>query len=174
MDERILVPLDGSEVGEAILPKIEDLVLRTIPKNELEVILIQVISKINFNFLTEDSYAQIPYSESEVQRLTNEAQEYLNKVAGIMKSKGFIVKTMVAFGRAAEEIVKAAHETNSNLIAMSTHNRISVLRWTLGSVTNDVIRLSEKIPVFAIKASNKEQRTSTLAMGSLQSLVKSS
>ena len=32
MEERILVPLDGSEVGEAVLPKLEDLVLKATPK----------------------------------------------------------------------------------------------------------------------------------------------
>ena len=28
MEQRILVPLDGTEVGEAVLPKLEDLVLK--------------------------------------------------------------------------------------------------------------------------------------------------
>lgn len=174
MDERILVPLDGSEVGEAVLPKLEDMINRTMSKNNLEVILLHVISRINFNFLTEDSTAQIPYTESDTERLTSEAQEYLNRVAAIMKSKGFMVKTMVTFGRAAEEIVKAAHDTNSNLIAMATHDHNKLLRWAMGSVTDDVIRMEEKIPVFAVKASSKEHGSSVLAIGSLQSLMKNS
>ena len=174
MEERILVPLDGSEVGEAVLPKLENLVINTSPKQDVKVTLLRVISKMNYNVLTEDDAAQLPISESDMKEATLEAQDYLGKVADRLRSKDITVKTMVSFGHTAEEIVKAARESKANLIAMSTHGRSGVVRWAIGSITDKVIRLEGKIPVLAVNASNKSEKSSTLTMESLQSLVKHS
>lgn len=172
MEERILVPLDGSEISEAVLPKIEDLVLKTTPRLDAEVTLLKVISKINYNMVTEDEAAQLPYSEEDLIKLTRESQDYLEKVAEGLRSKGIRVKTMVSFGRAAEEIVKAARQIKAHLIAMSTHGRSGLVRWAIGSVTDKVIRLEGTIPVLAIKASGKKDESQVIPMESLQSLVK--
>jgi nucleotide-binding universal stress UspA family protein len=172
MEERILVPLDGSDISEAVLPKIEDLVLKTTPRLDAEVTLLKVISKINYNMVTEDEAAQLPYSEEDLIRLTRESQDYLEKVAEGLRSKGIRVKTMVSFGRAAEEIVKAARQIKAHLIAMSTHGRAGLVRWAIGSVTDKVIRLEGTIPVLAIKASGKKDESQVIPMESLQSLVK--
>ena len=174
MEERILVPLDGSEVGEAVLPKLEDLVLRTTPRMDAEVTLLQVISKMNFNVLHQTEAAQLPIAESEARELTQKAQDYLEKVASDLRNKGIKVKTMVSFGSAAEEIVKAAHETSAHLIAMSTHGRGGFIRWAIGSVTEKVLRLEGKIPVLAVRASSQPEESPVLAMESLHSLMKHS
>jgi len=172
MEERILVPLDGSDISEAVLPKIEDLVLKTTPRLDAEVTLLKVISKINYSVVTEDEAAQLPYSEEDLIKLTRESQDYLEKVAEGLRSKGIRVKTMVSFGRAAEEIVKAARQIKAHLIAMSTHGRSGLVRWAIGSVTDKVIRLEGTIPVLAIKASGKKDESQVIPMESLQSLVK--
>ena len=172
MEERILVPLDGSEVGEAVLPKLEDLVLRTTPKVDAEVTLLQVISNMNFNMLHKDDAAQLPRDESEAKQMKDSAFAYLEKVAVGLRSKGIKVNTKVSMGHAAEEIVKAANETDAHLIAMSTHGRNGIVRWAIGSVTDEVIRLEGKIPVLAVHATKKQDRSSVLTMQSLQSLVK--
>lgn len=174
MEERILVPLDGTEVGEAVLPKLENLVLKSVPGAEAEVTLLRVIPIVNYNVLTHDERAQLPYTEGDQKELEQKAQGYLEKVAGKLRGKGFTVKTMVKIGPAAEEIVRAAHETNANLIAMSTHGRSGVVRWAIGSVADKVIRLEGKIPVLAVHATRKEEESSILPLGSLQSLVKHS
>jgi nucleotide-binding universal stress UspA family protein len=174
MEERILVPLDGSEVGEAVLPKLEDLVLRTSPRMDAEVTLLQVISNMNFNMLHKDNAAQLPRAESELKELSDKAYVYLDKVAVELRSKGIKVNTMVSTGQAAAEIVKAAHATDAHLIAMSTHGRNGIVRWAIGSITDEVIRLEGKIPVLAVRASQKAERTPVLTMESLQSLVKHS
>jgi len=172
MNYRILVPLDGSNVGEAVLTKLEELVFTNVPMPDVEVTFLKVISKINFNFLTEDEAAQIPYSESDLRQLTGEAQGYLEKTADILRAKGIKVKTMVSVGHPAEEIVKAAHEINANLIAMSTHGRNGIVRWAIGSVTDRVIRLEGKIPVLAVRTQTKQKESQVLPLGSLQGLVK--
>jgi nucleotide-binding universal stress UspA family protein len=172
MEERILVPLDGSNVSEAVLPKIEDLVLRTTPRIDAEVTLLKVISQLNYNMVTEDEGAQLPYSAEELSRLTQESQDYLEKVATGLRSKGIRVKTMVSVGRAADEIVKSARQIKAHLIAMSTHGRSGIVRWAIGSVTDKVIRLEGTIPVLAVKASGNKDESQVIPMESLQSLVK--
>jgi nucleotide-binding universal stress UspA family protein len=174
MEERILVPLDGSEVGEAVLPKLETLVLNTTPKMDAEITLLRVISKINFNVLTQDEAAQLPISESDMNKMTEEAKAYLDTIAEKLRSKNIKVKTMVTFGHTAEEIVKVARETRAHLIAMATHGRSGVVRWAIGSVTDKVIRLEGKIPVLAVNASDKKAENAKLPIESLQSLMKHS
>jgi nucleotide-binding universal stress UspA family protein len=173
MEKKILVPLDGTAVGEAVLPKLESLVLEYVPTDKAEVILLKVISIVNYDVLTHDKRAQLPYSDADQKQLNEEAQAYLDKVADPLRAKGFSVSTMVRTGTVAEEIVNAARETDVNLIAMSTHSSSGIIRWAIGSVADKVIRLEGKIPVLAVRANEKEE-SSVLPMGSLQSLVKHS
>ena len=135
---------------------------------------LQVISNMNFNMLHKDDAAQLPHDEKELGESMKKAKAYLEKVAEGLRSKGINVNTMVTKGSAAEEIVKAAHATDAHLIAMSTHGRNGIVRWAIGSVTDQVIRLEGKIPVLAVRASKKQDRSPVLTMESLQSLVKHS
>jgi nucleotide-binding universal stress UspA family protein len=58
---------------------------------------------------------------------------------------------MVSVGNVAEEIIKAAHAVNANLIAMSTHGFSGLKRWALGSVADEVVKTSD-IPAMVIRA----------------------
>ncbi len=174
MKERILVPLDGTPVSEAVLPKLEDLVLKTTPRLDAEVTLLKVISKMNYNMLHEDEAAQLPIDEQDLQQMTRESQSYLDKIATNLRSKGFQVNTLVRTGNAPNEIVKAANEIKAHIIAMSTHGRSGVVRWAIGSVTDTVMRLEGNIPVLAVKASGDKSGSSVIPIESLQSLMKHS
>mgnify|MGYP001168716405 CR=1 FL=1 len=173
MEKTILVPLDGTTVGEAILPKLEELVLKYMPSTNAQVILLKVNSIVNFNVLTHDKRAQLSYTDDDQKKLDEESMTYLAKIAEPLRAKGFNVETVVRTGTVAEEIVNEAHESGANLIAMSTHTRSGVIRWAIGSVADKVIRLEGKIPVLAVQANEKDQ-SSVLPMNSLQSLVKHS
>ena len=151
MYERILVPLDGSKVGEAALPSVENLALRLSPGTEVEVTLLQVISDMTYDFLTEDDAAQLPYNENDLKQIEGMAQKYLEKIAETLKSKGIKVQTRVVEGHAAEEIIKASQDINADLIAMSTHGRSGLGRWAMGSITDRILHES-KIPVLTVRA----------------------
>jgi nucleotide-binding universal stress UspA family protein len=174
MEKRILVPLDGTEAGEAVLSKLENLVLRDVPSSDVEITLLKVVPIVNFNVLNADPRAQLPYTEDDRKELSKTASDYLSEVAGKVRSRGFAVRTMVKIGPAAAEIVKAAHETNASLIAMSTRGRSGVIRWAVGSVTDEVIRLEGSIPVLAVHTTRNGEESSVLPLGSLQSLLKHS
>ena len=154
MYERILVPLDGSKIGEAAVPNVEGLVVRMAPATKIEVILLQVVSTLTYNVLTESGTAQLPLSEEDMSLIKKKAMEYLESVAAGMRSRGIDVRTIVKAGHPAEEIVNVAHEVDANVIAMSTHGLSGLKRWALGSVADKVLHASD-IPVFIIRAKEK-------------------
>jgi nucleotide-binding universal stress UspA family protein len=172
MQERILVPLDGTHIGEAVLPKLEDLILRTTPRLDAEVTLLKVLSKMNFNVLHEDEAAQLPIDEKELKQMTQDSQEYLDRVAEGLRAKGIKVNTLISIGNAPKEIVKAANDIKAHIIAMATHGRSGIVRWAIGSVTDNVIRLEGNIPVLAVKATGEKSGSAVIPMKSLQSLMK--
>ncbi len=151
MYERILVPLDGSKVGETAVKNVENLAIKLNPATKVEVILLQVISDLTFDVLTDSPAAQLPYSENDMRRIKRNVQEYLDKIAKTLTEKGISVSTMITEGNAAEEIIKAAQKSNADLIAMSTHGRSGLRRWALGSITDKVLHESS-IPVLTVRA----------------------
>ncbi len=149
MDARILVPLDGSKIGEAALPYVEELVSKL--AQEVEVTLLQVVSSVTHAVVAGGETAKIPYTEKEIEQIKEKTVDYLEKAGEGLKSKGAIVKCKVGVGKAAEEIIKAANEINADLIAMSTHGRSGLSRWAFGSVTDRLLRGGDK-PVLMVRA----------------------
>ena len=151
MYERILVPLDGSKVGEAALAHVEELVSKMAPKVKTEVILFQVISTLTHYVIAGEASVQVPYSEKEIEQIKKKAKNYLDKASEDLRSKGINVKMKVATGKAAEEIVKAADALKADLVAMSTHGRSGLSRLTFGSITDKVLRTGT-VPVLVVRA----------------------
>jgi len=160
MHQRILVPLDGSKVGEAALPVIEELISKLSPAVTVEVTLFQSASVLSHWVVAGDTPARVPYTEKELEIIKREARKYLKKAGEGLEGKGATVKTEVSFGNAAEEILKLADRINAGMIAMSTQGRHGISRWAFGSITSKVLR-EAKIPVLTVRApkeTEKEQR----------------
>ena len=151
MKEKILVPLDGSKVGEAALPCVEDLVTKLLPEVKVEVTLIQVLSSLSHYVVAGEASARIPYTEQEIEQMKKKSSQYLRKAGQALRKKGASIKARVAVGHAADEIIKAADEINADIIAMSSHGRSGLSRWAFGSVTDRVVRGGNK-PVLVVKA----------------------
>ena len=151
MYERILVPLDGSKVGEAALPYIQELIGRFRPDVKVEVTLLQVVSSLTYYVVAGEAGVPVPYTEAELAELKKRALDYLDNVGESLEGKGVIVKTMVGAGNAAEGIIKAAEEIKANLVAMSTHGRSGIKRWAFGSVTDKVLRAGV-VPILIVRA----------------------
>jgi nucleotide-binding universal stress UspA family protein len=120
MYEKILVPLDGSKVGEAALPFVEGLVTKFSPGTIVEVTLIQVVSSLSHYIVAGEASAQIPYTQQEMDQIKKRSEEYLNRAVERLKETGATVNVRVTVGAADEEIAKAAEEIDADLIAMST------------------------------------------------------
>ena len=155
---KILIPLDGSTIGEAALPYVEELVSKLSPRVKVEFTLLQVVSLLTHYVVAGEAVAPISYTEKEMEQIQQEARDYLNKVGEGIRSKRVGVKIRVGIGSAAEEIIKAADEINVDLIAMSTHGRHGISRWAFGSVTDKVLRGGHK-PVLLVRAPKKAAQT---------------
>jgi len=154
MGEKILIPLDGSEIGEAALPYVEELVSKLSPRVKVELTLLQVVSLLTHYVAAGELMTPISYTDKEMAQLQQQARNYLNKVGKGIRSKKVSVKVRVRVGNAAEEIIKAADEINVDLIAMSTHGRHGISRWAFGSVTDKVLHGSHK-PILVVRAPKK-------------------
>jgi len=139
MYEKILVPLDGSDLAEVALPYAEELAGR-------------LGSEINLLHVSESTEA--PYQRMHkfyIERTAETAKEGAEKY--IERSEGKVIKvepTMLV-GNPAEEIVEYASKENIGLIVMATHGRSGISRWALGSVADKVVRATER-PVGLIRA----------------------
>jgi nucleotide-binding universal stress UspA family protein len=143
----VVVPLDGSELAESVLPAIAQLAKEL----KLEVLLFRAYA-IPYNaYASAEGYYAVNYEEI-VSSLRDEAIEYLEKKTEAMKKLGVAeVSYLAREGFAADEIISLGRKTPDNLIAMCTHGRSGVKRWVLGSVTETVVRHSDD-PVLVLRA----------------------
>ena len=79
MYERILIPLDGSKLGEAALPHVEELVSKLPSGTKVEVTLLQVLSLLTHWVAAGEAGVSIPYTEPEMERFKQQAIGYLGK-----------------------------------------------------------------------------------------------
>jgi nucleotide-binding universal stress UspA family protein len=158
MEQRILLPLDGSKVGEAALPLVEDLVSKLLPGSKVEITLLQVVSSLTYYIIAGEAGVKVPYTEKEMEQIKKKAMNYLGETGKSLKSKGATVKIKVGIGNPADEIIRVADEINANLIAMSTHGRSGISRWAFGSITDRVLRGAAK-PILLVRAPKETQKT---------------
>jgi nucleotide-binding universal stress UspA family protein len=154
MYEKILVPLDGSKLGEAALPYIEDLVSKLTPEPKVEVILFQVVSSLTHFIVAGEAGVQVPYTEQEMEQIRQRALSYLEKAGEGLRKKGAVVGVRVSTGEPADEINNVANELDVDLVAMSTHGRSGLSRWAFGSVADKVLRGGSK-PVLIVRVSGE-------------------
>ncbi len=141
MYKKILVPLDGSPLAEAVLPHAQALA-----KSEgAEIIILRVAVTPN-----EGVFVHNPaLGENIIKELEEEAREYTEMEVAKLRKEGVRVSGITRDGFVPDTILDVADETHADVIAMSTHGRTGVQRWLLGSVADRVIHYSH-IPVMLI------------------------
>ncbi len=144
--DRILVPLDGSDAGEAALPYVRELT----EKLESEVILLQVVAP-GQHVHTVGGLDYVLFAEQQVESMEAEAREYLEKVSKRLAGTKGIITSEVRVGDAAHQIIKFADETNIRLVSISTHGRSGIRQWISGSVTHKILQAGNT-PVLLVKA----------------------
>jgi nucleotide-binding universal stress UspA family protein len=132
---RILVPLDGSERGEAALPYVRQLMKGL----ESEAILLQVLAP-GKHVHTVGGLDYVRFEDHDLASMRKEAEAHLNRAGAKLAGTGAIVRYEIRIGDPAQEIVKSADETVCCLIAMSTHGHSAIERWVYGSVTYKVLQ----------------------------------
>jgi len=149
MYEKILAPLDGSELSECSLQHIKAIVIGCqVP----EVILFRVaepVSSLVFSGYPEMIDGNLVTQLEEQSR--GEAKNYVEKIAVRLKREGINVKTAIVSGRPADEILDYVKNNKIDLIIMSTHGKSGISRFAFGSVAEKVLRHST-VPVLVIAA----------------------
>lgn len=143
MYHTILVPLDGSDLAEHVLPHVCALAA----SSGASIVLLRVPAEPIYDYLPPD-----PQLASELRRdVETGAQVYLDEVAARLAELGLSVTTKVAGGGPIHEaILDVAREHGVDLIAMSTHGRSGIARMVIGSVADQVVRHSP-MPVLLIR-----------------------
>ena len=139
MYEKILVPLDGSELAEVALPYAEELA----GKLGSEVILLHVCESAQAQY----HHMHQLYIQKMVAATKRGAKKYLEKPG----DKEITVRSAVLDGHPAERIVDFADEKDIDLIVIATHGWSGIRRWVLGSVADQVVRATKR-PVALIRA----------------------
>jgi len=144
---KLLVPLDGSAVGEQILEPAVALGSLL----EAEVTLLRVVPPPAFTVYEPMGYgAGLPPEPSQEEQ-GRHARSYLDKVAARLRPQSRVVFTQVVVGREpAEAILEEAQSQGSDLVALATHGRKGLPRLLLGSVADKVIRAAT-IPVMVCR-----------------------
>ncbi|MCF7941989.1 MAG: universal stress protein [Spirochaetia bacterium] len=155
MAEKILVPLDGSALGEAALDYVRDFIQGLSPETQVTVVLMHVITTLTHQLDVHSGGVGtviIPYTDEETENMKKDSRLYLARVSKKFSDLKVEVKTHVVQGdNPAEEIVKAEEELSCDLVAMSTHGRSGLSRWAFGSVTDKVLRAGS-VPVLMVRA----------------------
>jgi nucleotide-binding universal stress UspA family protein len=120
MYEKILVPLDGSNLAEQVLPFVHCLA----KADDIPIELLTVT----------DPDARPPFWPAEADK------SYLKKVSQTYFPAARRIATAVEIGRPADVIVNRAKDDPGSLIAMSTHGMSGMRRWILGSVASKVVQ----------------------------------
>jgi nucleotide-binding universal stress UspA family protein len=142
----VVVPLDGSELAESVLPTVVEIAKCL----DLEVVLYRAYELAASAYYGSEEY--LPNYDAMVRQLKTEVEKYLAKKVETLHSAGLRrVSSVAAVGAGADEIVRYSREHPDALIAMCTHGRSGVRRWVLGSVTERVVRHSGD-PVLVVHA----------------------
>jgi nucleotide-binding universal stress UspA family protein len=148
MYQKVMVPLDGSELAECVLPHLESLAKAGQVQN---VALVRVAESFDTQswggtraYLSDEDVKQFDVRHQDA------AQKYLNELLGRLKLEGASVEKVVLSGRAAEQLAEYANKNNVDLVIISTHGRSGVSRWVWGSIADRLLH-SVNAPVLMVR-----------------------
>lgn len=143
---RVLVPLDGSQDSETVIPYIKELALEL----NAEITLLRVLST-DIQDLLSRVYGCRTQIEELIEQTEGLARDYINNIRTRLQNEGIAVKTIFKHGFAADMIVRVAEDTQADMIAMSTHGMTGLKSWVFSSVANKVLHTS-KTPLLLVKS----------------------
>ena len=115
---RILIPVDRSQDGEAVLASVFPLLLT-------------VEAKLLFLHVQDPNDA------------THPVRDCAKDLAVVMRTRCIPAEAYFRYGNPSGEILAFARDMEVDLIAMATHGRSGLRRMIMGSVTEEVLRHAE-------------------------------
>jgi nucleotide-binding universal stress UspA family protein len=151
MYSKIMVPLDGSELAECVLPHVQAI---TSGCKIATVVFVRVIDPGTVS-ATLPAQGELGYQEKsrrqrEEERKKN-AEAYLKKIVDSISIENAVLNYEVLEGRVADTLADWAKKNHADLIVIASHGRSGIGRWVMGSVADRIMR-SVCIPVMMIRA----------------------
>jgi nucleotide-binding universal stress UspA family protein len=133
MFRTILVPLDGSQLAEVVLPHANALAKAF----DASLWLVRVIES------TADEEMQ-PVDPLQWQITKREAETYLEKTAELLRINGITTEYSILEGKTAGRIVEFAENQEIDLILLSSHGKSGLSRWNISSITRKIIQNAKR------------------------------
>lgn len=151
MENRILVPLDGSRLAEQALP----CAMRLGQELPADLVLFRAVSTLpSVRHVLDGAELQ---TNAVVGEPMSRANDYLQGMVHSLRKTNPNVRHVVRCGPAAEAIVDYAAKTDMRQIIMATHDYGSLRRWTNGSVAEHVVQAANA-PVLLVRGRERDLR----------------
>jgi len=153
MYKRIMVPLDGSELAERVLPHVKAF-LSAFPAASAVLVRVVEPSPVMFDDTASISSTSREKMIADIKRIEEQrkvsAAVYLDGVADRMKHEGVGLTSVVLTGRVAERLAEYLENQNFDLVIIATHGRSGISRWVRGSIAERVLS-SSRVPVVMVR-----------------------
>jgi nucleotide-binding universal stress UspA family protein len=145
MYKTILVPLDGSERAEVVLPYAESLA-----KNfAARLVLVGVIEPL---LIAHTSIYQNPlFDQEHLQSQIKAMESYLAGQQQRLATAGLAAHYRIAVGQVIDEISEIANQEQADLIAMTSHGRTGLAHVFYGSVAAGILHRIDR-PLLLIRS----------------------
>jgi len=150
--QKILVPLDGSELADKAL----DLALDQAQRYSADIVLLSVVPPLMIPTTAEPNIGGAIVSPETVAEIEEGTEAHHRKILSeaIRKSKkskpGVKISSKLAKGNVADRILETAKEGNFDMIIMGSHGLSGFKAFLLGSVSNQVVHKAP-CPVLIVK-----------------------
>jgi nucleotide-binding universal stress UspA family protein len=155
MYKKILVPMDGSELAESVLPHVESVAKGC---EGASVVFIRAVEPVNLPAAVAAGGSPIVaggeiagFEQTVYESSMKEAKDYLGNLLLAGSLQGIHADVRVVEGRPAETIARYAEENAFDLIILSTHGRSGLSRLVWGSTADKLLQLT-CLPLMMIRA----------------------
>jgi len=148
MYKKIMVPLDGSELAECVLPHVKAIANGcTVP----DILFVRVVQPFRF-----PSTGDIIPGGEDLVKIDDankaEAKDYLDGLISHLELTAANLHAEIIFDTGiAESLADYATKKQVDLIVVATHGRSGVSRWVWGSVTDRILH-SSCVPILMVRA----------------------
>lgn len=146
--KHVIVPLDGSELAECVLPHLEAVA------SNCRITTVELIRAVP---PAEARYTTVGFPVSEKQEAAiheaevKEAEDYLLKIKARLDANRMNVITTTLKGKTVDVLADYIKKSDADLVLLATHGRSGPSRWYWGSVADKLLR-SICTPIFMIRA----------------------
>ena len=144
---KVMVPLDGSELAECVLPHVKALAAVSHPGG---IIFVRVVEPFKTPSVTGFDISAVTFERIEKEQRAD-AKKYLQRIVKRFDKDSISTRAELLYGFAAEELTDYASKNAVDLIVIATHGRSGISRWVWGSVADRLLR-SACVPIMMVRA----------------------